>query len=46
MDEDVKGLLTRIADALERLAPPAEATPVFAVARAFRHEGAAKFSPA
>ena len=46
MDEDDKRLLTRIAQALERLAPVAEAAPNFAAARAFRHEGGARFTPA
>lgn len=38
MDRDLTPLLTRIAEALERLAPPAPAGPSFAGARMFRHD--------
>jgi predicted AAA+ superfamily ATPase len=38
MDEKTQALITRIAEALERLAPPALAEPDFAAARLFRHE--------
>lgn len=38
MTEATDALLARIADALERLAPPALAAPDFTVARLFRHE--------
>jgi predicted AAA+ superfamily ATPase len=38
MDRDLKALLDRIADALDRLAPPAPAAPDFSAARLFRHE--------
>ena len=41
MDEKTQALLTRIAEALERLAPPARPEPDFAAARLFRHEPAA-----
>jgi predicted AAA+ superfamily ATPase len=37
MDTDLKPLLNRIAEALERLAPPPPATPAFDSARLFRH---------
>lgn len=47
MDDDLKPLLARIADALERLAPPARAIPAFDGARLFRHDPAAQaFHPA
>ncbi len=47
MQNDLSPLLTRIAEALERLAPPARATPVFETARLFRHEPATSaFHPA
>ncbi len=47
MQNDLSPLLTRIAEALERLAPPARATPVFETARLFRHEPATRaFHPA
>ena len=47
MDERLTPLLTRIAEALERLAPPAAATSDFASARMFRHEPATSaFLPA
>jgi predicted AAA+ superfamily ATPase len=47
MNEDLQPLLTRIAEALERLAPPALAEPDFAAARLFRHEAASgAFVPA
>ena len=42
-DETLLTVLARIADALERLAPAATAAPDFAKARAFRHEGGARF---
>lgn len=38
MQNELSPLLTRIAEALERLAPPARATPVFENARMFRHD--------
>lgn len=38
MDAEQTALLTRIAEALERIAPPAPATPSFEGARLFRHE--------
>jgi predicted AAA+ superfamily ATPase len=38
MDADLKPLLTRIAEALERLAPPAKSEPDFERARLFRHD--------
>ena len=38
MDADLKPLLQRIAEALERLAPPARTGPNFAAARLFRHD--------
>jgi predicted AAA+ superfamily ATPase len=38
MDTELKPVLTRIAEALERLSPPAAADPDFARARLFRHE--------
>lgn len=38
MDAELKPLLDRIAQALERLAPPATAQPSFAGARLFRHD--------
>lgn len=38
MDEKTQALLTRIAEALERLAPTGAVTPDFAGARQFRHE--------
>jgi predicted AAA+ superfamily ATPase len=40
MDDDVKAALTRIAEALERLAPAKAEAPDFAAARLFRHEPA------
>jgi predicted AAA+ superfamily ATPase len=40
MDEGLKPLLERIADALERLAPPAVTAPDFGRARLFRHDPA------
>jgi predicted AAA+ superfamily ATPase len=47
MDEKTQALLTRIAEALERLAPPARPEPDFAAARLFRHDPAADaFLPA
>lgn len=47
MDEKTHALLTRIAEALERLAPPARAEPDFAAARLFRHDPAGEaFLPA
>ena len=47
MQNDLSPLLTRIAEALERLAPPAHATPVFETARLFRHDpGSGAFHPA
>ncbi len=38
MEQDLRPLLNRIAEALERLAPPAPAAPDFALARLFRHD--------
>lgn len=38
MESDLKPLLARIADALERLAPPPPAPPQFGAARLFRHD--------
>ncbi|MFC3069598.1 ATP-binding protein [Phenylobacterium soli] len=38
MDAELQPLLLRIAEALERLAPPAGARPDFAAARLFRHD--------
>jgi predicted AAA+ superfamily ATPase len=38
MESDLKPVLTRIAEALERLAPPAPAKPSFEGARLFRHD--------
>lgn len=38
MNPDLTPLLTRIAEALERLAPPADAAPDFGAARLFRHD--------
>jgi len=38
MDEKTQALITRVAEALERLAPPAVAEPDFAAARLFRHD--------
>ncbi len=46
MNEDVSPLLRRIADALERLSPPAPPPPDFAAARLFRHLGGETFAPA
>lgn len=47
MDKDLLPLLTRIADALDRLAPPAPLPPSFKGARLFRHEPATNaFHPA
>lgn len=47
MDETLKPVLERIADALERLAPPAQVAPVFEDARLFRHDPASgAFHPA
>ncbi|RAK62065.1 ATP-binding protein [Phenylobacterium kunshanense] len=47
MQNDLSPLLIRIAEALERLAPPARATPVFETARLFRHDpGSGAFHPA
>ncbi|UTP38136.1 ATP-binding protein [Phenylobacterium sp. LH3H17] len=47
MDDALKPVLERIADALERLAPPAGVPPVFDQARLFRHDpGANAFHPA
>lgn len=47
MDKDLEPLLARIAEALERLAPPPPAPPSFAGARLFRHDPAANsFHPA
>ena len=40
MDEKTQALLTRIAEALERLAPPARPEPDFTAARLFRHDPA------
>lgn len=38
MEQDLRPLLIRIAEALERLAPPAPAVPDFAAAQLFRHD--------
>ena len=38
MEQDLRPLLNRIAEALERLAPPAPAAPDFSPARLFRHD--------
>lgn len=47
MNADLKPLLDRIAEALERLAPPAQAVPTFDGARLFRHAPATgAFHPA
>lgn len=47
MTQDLSPLLSRIADALERLAPPAPVRPDFSVARIFRHDArASAFIPA
>jgi uncharacterized protein len=47
MDAELKPLFARIAEALERLAPPAQATPDFAQARLYRHDPEAnRFHPA
>lgn len=47
MPHDLEPVLARIADALERLAPPAAAEPAFGAARLFRHDPAtAAFHPA
>jgi len=47
MDEKTQALLTRIADALERMAPPAPPEPDFSAARLFRHDPATEaFLPA
>jgi predicted AAA+ superfamily ATPase len=46
MDDKTQDLLTRIAEALERLAPPAPREPDFAAARLFRHEPASDTFPA
>jgi predicted AAA+ superfamily ATPase len=47
MDAELRPVLERIAEALERLAPPAAATPDFGGARLFRHDPAAgAFHPA
>src|SRR5277367_2284868 len=47
MAEDIAASLRRIADALERLAPPAAPDPSFDVARVFRHDGdTGRFLPA
>lgn len=47
MDRETKPVLTRIAEALERLSPPAPAAPDFASARLFRHDPATgAFHPA
>ena len=45
MDEKTQALLTRIAEALERLAPPARSEPDFGAARLFRHDPAADAFP-
>ncbi|MGH6958294.1 MAG: DUF815 domain-containing protein, partial [Caulobacteraceae bacterium] len=47
-DATDRSALTRIADALERLAPPPPAAPDFAAARLFRHDPASggRFAPA
>jgi predicted AAA+ superfamily ATPase len=47
MAEDIAASLRRIADALERLAPPAAPHPSFDAARVFRHDGpSGRFLPA
>jgi predicted AAA+ superfamily ATPase len=47
MDEKTQALLTRVAEALERLAPPVAATPDFSAGRLFRHEPeTGRFAPA
>jgi predicted AAA+ superfamily ATPase len=47
MDAELKPLFARIAEALERLAPPASASPDFAAARLYRHDPEAnRFHPA
>ena len=47
MESDLTPILTRIAEALERLAPPAAAAPDFAETRFFRHDPASgRFHPA
>jgi len=47
MEDDAKPVLTRIAEALERLAPPRAAAPEFGPARMFRHDPASgAFLPA
>jgi hypothetical protein len=47
MAEDIAASLRRIADALERLAPPAAPDPSFDAARVFRHDAASgRFLPA
>lgn len=47
MQPDTLAVLTRIADALERLAPPAVPEPEFSSARVFRHDAASgRFHPA
>lgn len=47
MDSDLKPLLTRIAEALERLAPPSRTAADFVAARLFRHDPATgDFHPA
>ena len=38
MDDKTQALLIRIADALERMAPPTKAAPDFSAARLFRHD--------
>lgn len=38
MEDALKSILTRIAEALERLAPPSKVAPAFAGARLFRHD--------
>ncbi len=38
MDDTLKSVLTRIADALERLAPPPKVPPAFEGGRLFRHD--------
>jgi len=40
MENDLKALLTRVAEALERLAPPRPTSPDFAAASLFRHDPA------
>lgn len=46
MAPDLKPVLERIAEALERLAPPNAAPPSFETARLFRHDPATGFHPA